>query len=340
MTCGDNILDFTDDANGAPLTLVTGGKVYYYLTNLQGDVMSVESSDGTPVASYCYDAWGKILSSSGDLAELNPLRYRGYVYDQETGFYYLQSRYYDPAIGRFINADDVANLGAEATLLTLDLFSYCANNPVNRYDLDGNASLPNWAKFAVGAGIIAVAAAVTVATGGAAAGTLLAAVNCVAHGAMVGAMTQGAIGAAMGAASSAVMHRLKTGSWSGAEQAAVNGAATGFMTGTITGAVTGAVSSPYCFVAGTTVLTAIGAVAIEEIQAGDQVWAWDEETGAVGIKRVAETYVNETDELVHVFVNREEIVATPRHPFYSPVKGWTAATQRYTGSGQRRVCSC
>ena len=140
------------------------------------------------MASYCYDAWGKILSSSGDLAELNPLRYRGYVYDQETGFYYLQSRYYDPAIGRFINADDVANLGAEATLLTLDLFSYCANNPVNRYDLDGNASLPNWAKFAVGAGIIAVAAAVTVATGGAAAGTLLAAVNCVAHGAMVGAM--------------------------------------------------------------------------------------------------------------------------------------------------------
>ena len=112
------------------------------------------------------------------------------------------------------------------------------------------------------------------------------------------------------------------------------------MTGTITGAITGAVTSPYCFVAGTTVLTAAGAVAIEQIQAGDQVWAWDEETGTVGIKKVVETYVNETDELVHVFVNREEIVATPRHPFYSPVKGWTAATQRYTGSGQRRVCSC
>lgn len=253
------------------------------------------------------------------------------MYDQETGFYYLQSRYYDPAIGRFINADDVANLGAEATLLTLDLFSYCANNPVNRYDLDGNASLPNWAKFAVGAGIIAVAAAVTVATGGAAAGTLLAAVNCVAHGAMVGAMTQGAIGAAMGAASSAVMHRLKTGSWSGAEQVAVNGAATGFMTGTITGAVTGAVSSPYCFAAGTTVLTAIGAVAIEEIQAGDQVWAWDEETGTVGIKKVVETYVNETNELVHVWVNGNEIISTPAHPFYSPVKGWTEAVHLRAG---------
>lgn len=155
--------------------------------------------------------------------------------------------------------------------------------------------------------------------------------NCAAHGAMVGAMTQGAIGAVSGAVSGAVAHRLKTGSWSGAEQAAINGAATGFMTGTITGAITGAVTSPYCFVAGTTVLTAAGAVAIEQIQAGDQVWAWDEETGAVGIKKVVETYVNETDELVHVFVNQEEIVATPRHPFYSPVKGWTEAAQLRAG---------
>jgi len=331
MTVGDDILDFTYDANGAPLTLIHNGTIYYYITNLQGDVISLETTDGMQGAHYYYDAWGKILASTGELAELNPLRYRGYVYDQETGFYYLQSRYYDPTVGRFINADDISNLGAEPTLLTLNQFAYCANNPVNRYDLDGNASLPNWAKVAIGVGIIAAAAAITVATGGAAAGTLLAAVNCAAHGAMVGAMTQGAIGAVTGAVSGAVAHRLKTGSWSGAEQAAINGAATGFMTGTITGAITGAVTSPYCFVAGTTVLTAAGAVAIEQIQAGDQVWAWDEETGTVGIKKVVETYVNETDELVHVFVNQEEIVATPRHPFYSPVKGWTEAAQLRAG---------
>lgn len=140
MTCGDNILDFTYDANGAPLTLVTGGKVYYYLTNLQGDVISVESSDGTPVASYCYDAWGKILSSSGDLAELNPLRYRGYVYDQETGFYYLQSRYYDPAIGRFINADSYASTGAG--VIGCNMFAYCNNNPVIYIDVMGD--IPQW----------------------------------------------------------------------------------------------------------------------------------------------------------------------------------------------------
>ena len=135
MTCGDNILDFTYDANGAPLTLVTGGKVYYYLTNLQGDVISVESSDGTPVASYCYDAWGKILACDGALAELNPLRYRGYVYDQETGFYYLQSRYYDPAVARFLNADSYVSTGN--SVIGNNMYAYCDNNPVNRSDPSG-----------------------------------------------------------------------------------------------------------------------------------------------------------------------------------------------------------
>ena len=154
MTCGDNILDFTYDANGAPLTLVTGGKVYYYLTNLQGDVISVESSDGTPVASYCYGAWGKILSSSGDLAELNPLRYRGYVYDQETGFYYVESRYYDPAIRRFINADSTPSTGQDVS--GTNMYAYCGNNPVSRVDDGGEF----W-NYVIGAAVGGVVAAVT-----------------------------------------------------------------------------------------------------------------------------------------------------------------------------------
>ncbi len=211
------------------------------------------------------------------------------------------------------------------------MFAYSANNPVNRYDADGNFSLPNWGKVAIGVGIIAVAAAVTVATGGAAAGTLLAAVNCAAHGAAVGAAIQGAVGAVSGAVGGAVSHRLKTGSWHGAEQAAINGAATGFMTGTITGAISGAVHSPYCFIAGTAVLTAIGAVTIENIEAGDYVWAWNEDTGETELKQVVETYINETDELIHVFANGEEIVSTPSHPFYSPVKGWTDACKLRAG---------
>ena len=145
--------------------------------------------------------------------------------------------------------------------------------------------LPNWAKVAIGV------AAVTVATAGAAE-PVMAAVNCAAHGALVGSVTQGAIGAATGALSGAVKHRITTGSWKGAGQAALDGAADGFMTGTITGAIQGGINSPYCFVAGTLVQTADGTAAIETIEVGDYVWAWDELRNDVSLKRVLETYVN------------------------------------------------
>ena len=101
--------------------------------------MSIESSDGTPVASYCYDAWGKILASTGELAELNPLRYRSYVYDQETGFYYLQSRYYDSAVGRFINADSYASTGQ--SMIGHNMFAYCGNSPANFSDETGHVAI-------------------------------------------------------------------------------------------------------------------------------------------------------------------------------------------------------
>lgn len=106
----------------------------------------------------------------------------------------------------------------------------------------------------------------------------------------------------------------------------------GALTGAITGAIQGGLSGyanhlryGSCFVAGTTVATATGLVAIEKIKAGDLVWAWDEETGDVALKPVVETYINETTELTHIFVGDKEIVATPTHPFYCPVKGWTDA---------------
>ena len=92
-------------------------------------------SNGNQVAEYTYDPYGKVLSSSGAMAEINPLRYRGYYQDEETGFYYLQSRYYDPAICRFINADSYASTGQ--SYLGDNTFAYCGNNPVNRTDADG-----------------------------------------------------------------------------------------------------------------------------------------------------------------------------------------------------------
>ena len=248
----------------------------------------------------------------------------------ESGFYYLQSRYYDPNIGRFINADRPEIAALEGSDLTeTNLFSYCNNNPVNKSDVTG--MLSNWGKVAIGVGNIAAAALLTVATGGAAAGTIVAAVHCVAAGALEGAVIGAVTGAVTGAVEGAIVSRITTGNWSGAVDAAWDGMATGFMTGAITGAITGALTSPYCFVAGTSVLTATGAVAIEKIRAGDFVWAWDEETGQTALKEVLETYVNETDELIHVYAGGEEIITTPGHPFYAPHKGWTEAADLRAG---------
>ena len=111
---------------------------YYYITNLQGDVMYLVDSNGNQVAAYTYDPYGKILSATGAMAEINPLRYRGYYYDTETGFYYLQSRYYDPNTCRFINADGYASTGQG--LMGYNMFAYCNNNSVNSADPAGYAA--------------------------------------------------------------------------------------------------------------------------------------------------------------------------------------------------------
>ena len=158
MTVGNDTLDFSYDTNGVPLTMTYNDTVYYYITNLQGDVISLELADGGSGAQYAYDAWGNIIAMSGTLAELNPLRYRGYVYDQETGFYYLNSRYYDPAVGRFINAD--RQLALKDAIGT-NLFAYCFNNPVSLGDGEGN--WPKWVeKVACVASVVVTVAAVAV----------------------------------------------------------------------------------------------------------------------------------------------------------------------------------
>ena len=111
-------------------------KTYYYVLNLQGDVVKLIDQDGAVAASYEYDAWGNILSQSGSMADRNPLRYRGYYYDVETGFYYLQSRYYDPATRRFINADVYASTDS-GDAVSCNMFAYCNNNPVLLEDHNG-----------------------------------------------------------------------------------------------------------------------------------------------------------------------------------------------------------
>lgn len=345
-------LVFSYDENDTPIGISikapseTAFTNYYYAKNVEGDVIGLYqwnwSSTGahttTKVATYEYDPWGKLLSvkdasgaaisSASHAALLNPIRYRGYYYDSESSFYYLQARYYDPAICRFLNADDYSD--SDDGYLGYNMFAYCLNNPVNRSDSIGNFSLPNWAKIAIGVAVIAVAAAVTVATAGAA-GPVVAAVHCAATGALHGAVAGAIKGTVAGAVTGAIEHRIKTGSWKGAGQAALDGACDGFMAGSITGAIEGAITSPHCFIAGTLIQTENGPVAIEKIQAGDSVWAWDEETGTVSLKSVVETYINETYELIHIYVNGEEIVSTPSHPFYSPIKGWINACDLKSG---------
>ena len=153
------VLDFIYDESGKPLAVRDshdGGSTfatYYYVLNLQGDVVKLIGASGTVYANYKYNAWGELLSvtnASGNvitdyshISHVNPLRYRGYYYDRETGWYYLQSRYYDPAMHRFINADTFASTGQG--LLGCNMFAYCNNNPVNFADETGHmAGIRMW----------------------------------------------------------------------------------------------------------------------------------------------------------------------------------------------------
>ena len=153
---------FTYDAAGKPLTLEyhdtlycqahNGGacgslcKTLYYVTNLQGDVIALLDSSGDVDSTYTYDAWGNLIGSTGSrIGRDNPLRYRGYVYDRETKLYYLQSRYYNPEIGRFISADAYVSTGQG--ILSNNMFAYCGNNPVIRIDPTGE-NFKDWLKDA------------------------------------------------------------------------------------------------------------------------------------------------------------------------------------------------
>ena len=166
QTWGTNYMDFLYDESGSPYSFIYNGTQYYYIKNLQGDVMRIVDTSGTVVANYFYDAWGKVTNSGTIIGLYNPIRYRGYYYDTDTGFYYLQSRYYDPTIKRFISADDVSYLGANGDFTSLNLYAYCGNNPVNYSDASGH--MPEWAKWTVCGLAVAGLVVATVLTFGAA----------------------------------------------------------------------------------------------------------------------------------------------------------------------------
>ena len=126
-----DVIGFTRTANGADTE-------YFYVKNLQGDILKVITATGTEAATYTYDAWGRVLASTGDLADVNPIRYRGYYYDTETGLYYLKSRYYDPEVDRFISPDVFASTGQG--IFGTNMFTYCKNNSIVLSDRSGTLS--------------------------------------------------------------------------------------------------------------------------------------------------------------------------------------------------------
>lgn len=139
LTQGSDTLFFYYDNSGEVMSVSCNGTMYYYIKDLQGDITEIVDKDGNSVAEYAYDAWGNMLTeNNGTLAvgKLNPFRYRSYVYDEETGLYYLQSRYYDPLTGRFLNADVYADTQS-GTPLSTNMFAYCENNAINKSDDEG-----------------------------------------------------------------------------------------------------------------------------------------------------------------------------------------------------------
>ena len=159
---GEDILVFMYDNNGDPFGFVYNDTEYYYVKNAQNDVTAIANADGTVIANYYYDSWGRLTEITGDtaIAELNPIRYRSYYYDSETEWYFLNTRYYSPELCRFINADNVNLVASNLTHYTdKNLYAYCDNNPLVRVDNEGDV----WHIIigaVVGAAISAVTAAV------------------------------------------------------------------------------------------------------------------------------------------------------------------------------------
>ena len=144
---GNTIIPMYDNED-AVCGIQYNGEPYYFFKNLQGDVIAIVDKDAQIVAKYTYDAWGVCTIESdisdSNIASVNPFRYRGYYYDSEIGMYYLQTRYYNPTVGRFINADEAEILYACINVTDENLFSYCGNNPILGVDYEGHFSIPSW----------------------------------------------------------------------------------------------------------------------------------------------------------------------------------------------------
>ena len=326
---GNDTLLFYYDSDGSATSFSYNGTMYFYVKNLQGDVIRIIDLAGTEVASYVYDAWGNIKDTKGEptIREINPIRYRGYVYDTETSLYYLQSRYYDPFTSRFLNADDAAFVGTTGTALSGNIFAYCENNPIVNADKSGY----------VAANVIgAVIGGIVGAIGGYFLTNWLAdKLNL--HGWKRNLFVWG-LTAVIGAAAAAI------GYFIGPYVAKIAVKLGKYIVSLVhkgkivlkklshnTKSAICKLTKSACFVEGTQIITINGKVPIEKIREGDLVWAKDPQTGAEGYKSVTRTFINKTNSIVKITVDSEEINTTPKHPFWVIDKGWMNAEELEVG---------
>ena len=156
---GDETLIFMYDNNGDAFGFIYNGEEYYYIKNVQNDIVAIADKNGTVVANYYYDAWGNVTQITGNtaLAQTNPLRYRSYYYDSETGFYYVSSRYYYPEVGRWISPEpnvDYGEFDEGSEILGYNVYAYCFNNPVNNFDPTGEFVISTAVLIGIGIGAL------------------------------------------------------------------------------------------------------------------------------------------------------------------------------------------
>jgi RHS repeat-associated protein len=314
------------------------GGQYYYLYNGHGDVIEILDDHGNTVNSYQYDEWGNITNQVE--AIINPFKYTGEVFDEESGLYYLRARYYDPTSGRFISKDTYE--GNITNPLSLNQYTYVGNNPLKYIDPSGHMRLDQIDSLLNGmkqSGFDAVKDLLN--TPGA--------LKELVMGLMAGELTFTDIAKSM-AASTIGPFRYLGNNFNGAilnpfasdKEVYDYGKQLGNALQTIIGSFGGAAAIKIiskaapklgkiltkaegcnCFTAGTKVLTDEGEKPIEEIEVGDKVLAKSDETGEVAYKEVVGLFQKQADEIYYVHIGDEIIEVTAEHPFWLNSKGWT-----------------
>jgi RHS repeat-associated protein len=334
------------------INLITkGGGSQYYSFNAHGDVVQLTNSSGTVTKDYRYDAFGVEVDPQG--TDTNPWRYCGEYWDRETGTVYLRARYYDPVTSRILSEDTYR--GNPKDLLSLNLYVYCLNNPLMYIDPTGHVSqwLADTGDYVWRSGKQVVMGNYTDDV------TLLGTGGQIALG-LTGVDIVGDV--------RDVVYDLTHWEWSWEHAGQFGLDAVGLIP--LVGALknideVGAlikggakatnkiddvadvtkiinksddvanigkyVGNGVCFVTGTLISTRDGLRPIEKISIGDIVYSENPDTGAKGTKTVAQTFVRQTKELLHIQIGKQKISTTPEHPFYVPQKGWVASIELRAG---------